>query len=216
MARRPVPSPRKSPRRRNSQQTVDAILDAAALLLEAGNIDALTTNKIAARAGVSIGSLYQYFPNREAIIRELAARQWTRAAERLSEARERTEGMPFPAVAEACVRVLASTAHGVATLRRALLLEVPRAWIRPTVSDVHAAVVEQTTLLIRAHGDGPADTVETRAFVLTHAVQGAVDAALVEHPEWFSDEARLDGLVEDLTRMVVLHATTPVAPLEEA
>ena len=104
----------------------------------------------------------------------------------------------------------------MATLRRALLLEVPRAWIRPTVSGVHAAVVEQATILLRTYGEGPSASAETRAFVLTHAVQGAVDAALVEHPEWFSDDALLEAFVQDLTRMVVLHATTPPAVLGEA
>ena len=176
------------------------------MLLEADGADALTTNKIALRAGVSIGSLYQYFPNREAVVRELATRQWARAAQRLEAVREAASEASLAEVAEACVRVLASTAQGTASLRRALLLEVPRAWIRPTSAPVHAAVVEQVAALLRSHaGELPGD-VQLRAFVLTHAVQGAVDAALVEHPEWIEDEARLEDLVQDLTGLVLGHA----------
>jgi AcrR family transcriptional regulator len=53
---------------------VDAILEAAAQVFERHGYAAGTTNRIAQRAGVSIGSLYQYFPNKDAIVMELARR----------------------------------------------------------------------------------------------------------------------------------------------
>lgn len=66
--------PRKSPRQARSQRTVDRIVDAAARVFnEAGYLSA-TTNGIAAEAGVSIGSLYQYFPNKDALLIEIARR----------------------------------------------------------------------------------------------------------------------------------------------
>ncbi|MBR8500820.1 TetR/AcrR family transcriptional regulator, partial [Burkholderia cenocepacia] len=55
-------SPRKAPRQRRSVATVDAIVEAAARILERDGFDGYTTNAVAALAGVSIGSLYQYFP----------------------------------------------------------------------------------------------------------------------------------------------------------
>lgn len=64
-------TPRKQPRQRRSAVTVAAILEAAARILEATGYDGYTTNAVAARAGVSVGSLYQYFPNRDAITRAL-------------------------------------------------------------------------------------------------------------------------------------------------
>jgi len=69
----PIPSttPRKQPRQRRSTVTVAAILEAAARILETTGYDGYTTNAVAARAGVSVGSLYQYFPNRDAITRAL-------------------------------------------------------------------------------------------------------------------------------------------------
>ncbi|MFM2088959.1 MAG: hypothetical protein RLZZ237_3828 [Pseudomonadota bacterium] len=69
----PLPSttPRKQPRQRRSTVTVAAILEAAARILETTGYDGYTTNAVAARAGVSVGSLYQYFPNRDAITRAL-------------------------------------------------------------------------------------------------------------------------------------------------
>ncbi|WBU53029.1 TetR/AcrR family transcriptional regulator [Paracoccus sp. SCSIO 75233] len=61
-------SPRKHPRQQRSRATCEAILEAAARILETGGAGSLTTNLVAERAGVSIGSLYQYFPNKEAIL----------------------------------------------------------------------------------------------------------------------------------------------------
>lgn len=62
---------------------MDLILQAAAQVLEARGEDALTTKTVAERAGVSIGTLYQYFPNRDAILVALADREAQRISERM-------------------------------------------------------------------------------------------------------------------------------------
>ena len=66
--------PRRRPRQQRSRETVEAILEAAAQVFERHGYAAGTTNRIAERAGVSIGSLYQYFPNKDAIVVELMHR----------------------------------------------------------------------------------------------------------------------------------------------
>ncbi|MFK8079744.1 MAG: TetR/AcrR family transcriptional regulator [Granulosicoccus sp.] len=63
--------PRKEPRQKRSQDTVVVILEAAIELICKHGLAELTTNRIAERAGVSIGSVYQYFPGREAILARL-------------------------------------------------------------------------------------------------------------------------------------------------
>jgi len=71
---RPRPPARRNPAQERARQTVDAIVEAAGqLLVEHGRIG-VTTNAVAERAGVSIGSLYQYFPNKEAIFASLQDR----------------------------------------------------------------------------------------------------------------------------------------------
>lgn len=67
--------PRKRPRQDRSQAVVETILAVTQQLLLRNGLPKLTTNAIAAEAGLSIGSLYQYFPNKEAIVLELA-RRW--------------------------------------------------------------------------------------------------------------------------------------------
>ncbi|QPC92288.1 TetR/AcrR family transcriptional regulator [Mesorhizobium sp. INR15] len=67
-------SPRKAPRQQRSRATVDAILEAAARVLAKRGWADFTTNETALAAGVSIGSLYQYFPNKLALAEEIRAR----------------------------------------------------------------------------------------------------------------------------------------------
>lgn len=71
-------NPRKLPRQERSRALFEAILDAAARILAQQGRDALNTNLVAEKAGVSIGSLYQYFPNRDAIIAAVADRHFHR------------------------------------------------------------------------------------------------------------------------------------------
>jgi AcrR family transcriptional regulator len=66
---------RKQPVQRRSAVTVEAILEAAARILESAGFTGYTTNAIAALAGVSVGSLYQYFPNRDALTAALIERE---------------------------------------------------------------------------------------------------------------------------------------------
>ena len=74
MATRTHPAPRKSPNQERAKATVEAILTATAQVLIKDGYDGASTNKIAATAGVSIGSLYQYFPSKEALVAELLDR----------------------------------------------------------------------------------------------------------------------------------------------
>ena len=71
---RPSANPRKFPIQERSRATVDAITQAATYILTRFGWERLTTNAIAERAGVNISSLYQYFPNKEAIVAELKRR----------------------------------------------------------------------------------------------------------------------------------------------
>jgi AcrR family transcriptional regulator len=74
-AKRPAAlSHRRKPVQQRAQATVDATLDAAVRILQRGGIAAITTNRIAETAGVSIGSVYQYFPNKHAVFLALHQR----------------------------------------------------------------------------------------------------------------------------------------------
>src|ERR1700759_2137679 len=68
MARRPLTNPRKQASQERSRATVDALVEATARILVREGFDKASTNRIAEAAGVSVGSLYQYFPSKEALV----------------------------------------------------------------------------------------------------------------------------------------------------
>src|ERR1700723_2508993 len=74
VTRRPRTTPRKKPRQERSHATVEVILSATARVLCSTGYDRASTNRIALAAGVSIGSLYQYFPSKEALVASLVER----------------------------------------------------------------------------------------------------------------------------------------------
>jgi AcrR family transcriptional regulator len=81
---------RRAPVQARSADRVVRILDAAAALLDEVGPEALTTSTIAARAGVSVGSLYQYFPDKHAVVEALARRAFGRFSARLDRVRARS------------------------------------------------------------------------------------------------------------------------------
>lgn len=81
--RSPRISTRKAPKQARSNDLVTAILDAAVQVLEKEGASRFTTARVAERAGVSVGSLYQYFPNKAAILFRLQSDEWRQTTEML-------------------------------------------------------------------------------------------------------------------------------------
>lgn len=92
-----VVTPRKKPSQSRSKATVDAVLAAAAHILEDRGLSGFNTNAVAVRAGVSIGSLYQYFPSKDAILVALMEQSLTIFSQTLAEA---IDGAPGDSLGE--------------------------------------------------------------------------------------------------------------------
>ena len=182
---------RLTPRQSRSEATVEAILEATFQLLEQGGVEALTTNHIAERAGVSVGTLYQYFPGKQAILAALAQRQAAAARDRI--ARIVIDGPRISAV-RMIVRALATAFEGTPATRRALLDA-----FADEAGD--AAVMRHHRLFFDAIA-GKArfdfDMTPEAGFVLTHAVIGLLRAATVES-ELALDSQRLE---DELVRLM--------------
>lgn len=99
-----VVAPRKQPTQGRSKQTVAAILEATIRVLDEVGDAALTTTRVAEVAGVSVGTLYQYFPNRDALIHALLADHLDSAIGAVERAAEASAGLPRPVAIERCVR----------------------------------------------------------------------------------------------------------------
>ncbi len=166
--------PRKLPAQSRSNATVSAVLEAAARILERYGFEGYTTNAIAERAGVSIGSFYQYFPNKDAVTVALLERE---SAVLLSDIAEvpYTEG--YEAGLLHIIRSAVANQLRRPKLARLLDFEESRLPIRSRtgrVDDVfHAALVRVLSQPdARANGD-----VQIAAFDVLAILKGMVDAA---------------------------------------
>jgi AcrR family transcriptional regulator len=183
--KRPRNDPRKRPRQARSQATVNAILEATVQILDGEGLDAATTTRIAEVAGVSIGSLYQYFSHRDAILNALQDREFERALifmqEVLAEGNlDRTPRETVTAVVRGLARLYA-VAPG---LHRVLAIEGLRVARAERVHAFDLRVVgiirhflAATTAPIRRKN------LEAAAFVAFQAVRATMLASLLErHP----------------------------------
>src|SRR6218665_150213 len=85
-------NPRKMPRQARSAATVDAIHEATIQVLLTGGLSRLTTTRVAERAGVSVGTMYQYFPQKQALIYAVVQQHLGLIAEAVEDACGRLQG----------------------------------------------------------------------------------------------------------------------------
>jgi len=191
-------TPRKRPRQRRSQATVDAILEATAQVLVADGYDKTSTNRVAKRAGVSIGSLYQYFPNKEALVGELVDRYSNRVmALILAELTQHSDAPPS-VTAPVLVQAMIAQKRENPELARVLRDQIPRVGRMQHYETNLATIIEAVASYLAAHRDAlRIDDVEAAAFVTVQTVDAATHAGVVGMPGAVDDE-RLAAHVTDL------------------
>lgn len=121
MARRraPVISARKQPRQARSTRLVTDILEAAARVLVRDGARRFTTSRVAEAAGISVGSLYQYFPNKEAILFRLQTEEWRQTIDQLGRILDDARAPPLERL-RAAVRTFFRSECDEAAFRSAL------------------------------------------------------------------------------------------------
>ena len=117
---------RKAPRQARSKETVNVILEASARILETEGLRGFNTNSVAAKAGLSVGSIYQYFPNKDAILLVLIERFEDAAQEAINEALRSSKGRPLKPSLRLFVRALVGTHYSRSRLNRLLEAEEER------------------------------------------------------------------------------------------
>lgn len=151
MPRRRASDPRKTPLQARSRDTYDTILEATARILETKGLEAANTNAIAERAGISVGSLYQYFPGKTAIFAELIRRNDAATAEGLAELVATTAGQDLAARLRVLVR--AAVAQQFARPRLARILDYLEATLGAdeALAAADERIVASIEALLRAH-----------------------------------------------------------------
>jgi AcrR family transcriptional regulator len=177
---------------------VDRILDAAARIFESEGYHATTTNHVAERAGVSVGSLYQYFPNKDALLVALAERHTALASERLATiAQELRKAAPD---VEATCRafVMAAVALNKPDALHRTLWTAPRTGaLESTLRDLDRLLVDEVSWHFRRFGH-PDHVAGRRAEILATAVAAAIH-------QLADDGARN----EELVRLCVAYVNRP-------
>lgn len=191
---------RKTPRQRRSAETVEAILTAAAHILEKEGFEAATTNRVAVKAGVSIGSLYQYFPNKESLVRALNDRHTREILDLLRQRFVEVRAAPLEDAVEAIVRAMVEVHRVNPALHRVLVNIVPGIGGLAETRVVEDAARELLARFLEARAVElrPMDP-HLAAFMLVHAVEALTHAAVLEHPELLKG----DVFVAEASRMIL-------------
>lgn len=116
--------PRKQPRQARAAYMVDVIMAAATRVLAADGVVRFTTNHVAEAAGISIGSLYQYFPNKHALLAELACREYERLLTMMRAAFAATETLELEAGVRGIVTATVDAMPAQAGLARLLMTDM--------------------------------------------------------------------------------------------
>jgi AcrR family transcriptional regulator len=177
---------------------VDAILFAAAHILKVEGFAHTTTNRIAEKAGVSVGSLYQYFPNKDAIVAALRERHYDWYEECLRAEIERGRGLPLrEGVRQAMERIVALHAVDPA-LHGALTIGEPvhdREAMQQLIGEMRTFLVEHAQQL------GLPDP-ELTSFIAVRALEAVIPGASLEAPERLRNPHFVDEVTELFVRYV--------------
>ncbi|MCE9668828.1 TetR/AcrR family transcriptional regulator [Myxococcus stipitatus] len=179
--------------------TVDAILQAAAYILVRHGWAGFTTNRVAERAGVNIASLYQYFPNKEALVVELQRRHVAKSRVGMKGAVDVLRAQPSLPVMLRLVVEAAVAEHRVAPeLHRVFTEELPRsARAIPEVSD---AEVERFWMRALEPFAREVPDLALAAFVLRVTMHAVIHEAACARPELLDRPEFIDDVVVLLDR----------------
>jgi len=198
--RQDIVSQRRKPTQARARATMDMIFEATARIIERDGIAALNTNRIAERAGISIGSLYEYFPNKDAILIAMARQRLAEDERLVRQALTGPDADQNVSLARRAIHALVALHEHRPKVRRAIMaVHLAHGFgsehARP-VQEIAELIVQRNTRLL---GDKTAAVLDHASlFVITRAVIGVIRAA-------FEERSLLPGttsLEDELVRLV--------------
>lgn len=197
--------PRRTPTQSRSRETVAAILDAAARVFATQGYAAGTTNHIAAEAGVSVGSLYEYFPNKDALLAALLEEHvqageeiLVRAAEGVGDMRGRDTTPVVRRFVEAMVTLHARDR----ALHRVLFEEAPLPRrIRERMASIEARATAFVEAYLRAHPGRTRRDPALAAAVAVQTIEGLTHKLVL----YGERDADIDAYVEEMVALITAY-----------
>jgi len=198
---------RKEPVQRRARETVDAILTATERIVREHEFERVTTNEIARLAGVSVGSLYQYFPCKQALIVAVAERREAEIARLIEDALLRASTMPLAEGVRVVIETTLAAHLADRPLHRAVSKQVLRMGAVERLAERKrlfcftkniAAFFEQRRFELRVPDP------QLAAFFVVQTVEALSDA-IADHPP-AADQARM---AEEMTILIVNYLSKP-------
>lgn len=196
---------KKRPAQPRAKATVQAMLDAAARILERQGYDSVTTNHVAEAAGVSIGSLYEYFPNKQSIIAAALARELQEIADEVKASMRTALALPDQPRGgiDHWMRGMMSSLEKRGKLLRVAMREVPFFWDIPEAHNLsetlqHIAQEGRQKSARVLHFDDP----EADTYLLMTMCWAAIQQTVLYRPGHLSRERLTRTLVDMVTKLL--------------
>jgi AcrR family transcriptional regulator len=186
--------PRKAPRQARSAVTVAAILEAAVQVLLAEGAARFTTTRVAVRAGVSVGTMYQYFPHKQALLYAVLKQHLEEVAQAVEAACRRDRGKTLAAISDglAAAYLEAKTRHFAAS--QALYLVASELDTGDLLGWTSQRMVDAIQPLLASASDATIDDLAGVTFALRATLSGTVRSILARG----ADPARVETLRQEL------------------
>jgi AcrR family transcriptional regulator len=195
--RRQAPDPkRRTPQQARANQTAAAILEGAAQILEAGGLAAFTTNAVAERAGVSIGTLYQYFADKDAVLLALAKQEMAAALAEIGRTLQAEAHREPGSRLHAMVRVMVNAFRGRVRARKAVMEAIlAQGAASELMGPVMAFIASEGARVGHAPQPIFATLSAEQLFVLSRGMMGVIRAAVMEEQPFFTSKLFEDEVV---------------------
>lgn len=207
MARAPVVHPRKKASQERSRATVDALIEATARVLVREGFERASTNRIAAEAGASVGSLYQYFPTKEALVAAVIERHKNDMMEVLRRALVRVAGMPLEQGVRELVALMIDAHRVDPELHRVLVEQIPRIGRLAEVEGFDREVRELVRAYLEAHrAELRTLDLDLAAFVCVSSVETLAHEAVLHNPALLANR-KVKAFTDEVTLLVIRYLT---------
>ncbi len=184
---------KKKPKQARSQEMVEILLQATTRILRRDGRESLTTNRIAEVAGVSVGSLYQYFPNKESLVDALRERYDAQFLERMIRAFGSSASLPLREGVREFARFVIDIHREDPQLHNELSPEIPE--------DQHRTVREMVRAYLEAHRDEVRrPDLEIATYVVVEVGESLVHNTALRAPERLEDPRFLDEVCDLMER----------------
>ncbi|MEN9566971.1 MAG: hypothetical protein RLZZ69_2167 [Cyanobacteriota bacterium] len=181
--------PRKQPQQDRSRMTVEAILEATAHILTERGYSKTNTNQIAELAGVSIGSLYQYFPNKESLMAALIQQHGDEMVELVESKLSHLFDTPLEEAIPQLVKAVIA-AHAInPKLHQVLNEEIPRSGRLDEAQKMDDRITNMLLKYFARWSDRlKPQNLEMTVFIFSHTVESLCHAAVIEEPSYMNNE----------------------------